>query len=158
MNRRNFFPGEYFRLMSRELVPTYSFKSYRAGYDNWRKELMEKLREKLGKWPDRVDSNVEVVWRGEEDGIIKEKIIFDSEKHISVPAYIFTPVNALSDHSTPAVFCSHGHGTGGKGSVMGFGVRPDLRAEIEKHNYSYGLQLAKAGFITMSIDWRAFGE
>src|SRR5204862_4963913 len=29
---------------------------------------------------------------------------------------------------------------------------------INFHNYDYGLQMAKAGFVTTAIDWRGFGD
>jgi hypothetical protein len=31
-------------------------------------------------------------------------------------------------------------------------------ADIQAMNYDYGLQMAKAGFVTIAIDWRGFGD
>ena len=41
---------------------------------------------------------------------------------------------------------------------MGNRGTPEMAANIAFHNYDYGLQMAKAGFVTMAIDWRGFGE
>jgi hypothetical protein len=46
----------------------------------------------------------------------------------------------------------------GKEPVMGNRSTPDLAEHVRRMNYDYGLQLARAGFVTMSIDWRGFGE
>jgi len=44
-----------------------------------------------------------------------------------------------------------GNGQGNRSSAA-------LCENIVLHNYDYGLQMAKAGFVTMAIDWRGFGE
>jgi len=41
---------------------------------------------------------------------------------------------------------------------MGIRATPAMEKEIHDHNYDYGLQMAKAGFVTIAIDWRGFGE
>ena len=41
---------------------------------------------------------------------------------------------------------------------MGNDSSEELRDSIELHNYSYGHQMAKAGFVTFAIDWIGFGE
>ena len=40
---------------------------------------------------------------------------------------------------------------------MGSDASPELRAEIARHNYNYGHQMAKAGFVTFAIDWIGAG-
>ncbi len=34
----------------------------------------------------------------------------------------------------------------------------EVRDEIQAHNYDYGRQLVRSGYVTMAPDWRAFGE
>jgi len=41
---------------------------------------------------------------------------------------------------------------------MGIKSSDALITNISQFNYDYGLQMAKAGFVTMAIDWRGFGE
>ena len=41
---------------------------------------------------------------------------------------------------------------------MGNDADPEVRAAIEKHNYDYGHQMAKAGFVTYAIDWIGKGD
>ncbi|MEJ7654911.1 MAG: hypothetical protein WKH64_17030 [Chloroflexia bacterium] len=41
---------------------------------------------------------------------------------------------------------------------MGVGSSPEMRANIELHNYNYGYQMAQLGFVTYAIDWIGAGE
>ncbi|MDQ3855224.1 MAG: prolyl oligopeptidase family serine peptidase, partial [Chloroflexota bacterium] len=58
----------------------------------------------------------------------------------------------------PAILCWHGHGPFGKEPVMGPGASPEVREAVERHNYSYGHQMARNGFVTFAIDWIGAGE
>ncbi|HET6454634.1 MAG TPA: prolyl oligopeptidase family serine peptidase, partial [Armatimonadota bacterium] len=42
--------------------------------------------------------------------------------------------------------------------VMGNDSSPERKADIERNNYNYGHQMAKAGFVTFAIDWIGAGE
>jgi len=95
-------------------------------------------------------------WR--EEGLIKQRVIFDVEAGLAATGYVFRPEAASG--KLPAILCCHGHGEFGKDGVMGNREKADrgLRESILRHNYDYGVQMAKAGFVTMAIDWRGFGE
>jgi hypothetical protein len=58
----------------------------------------------------------------------------------------------------PAILCWHGHGPFGKEALMGNDSSPELRDHVQRLNYNYGHQMAKAGFITFAIDWMGMGE
>ena len=41
---------------------------------------------------------------------------------------------------------------------MGNRSSPEMQKEIEQYNCDYGLQMAKAGYAVIAIDWRGFGS
>ena len=57
-----------------------------------------------------------------------------------------------------AIVCAHGHGRYGKDPIAGIRSSAGMVEEIERHNYDYGLQMAKAGYLTLCPDLRGFGE
>ena len=57
-----------------------------------------------------------------------------------------------------AVLCQHGHGLGGKRSLIGDRSDPAVSDEIDRYKYDYALKLCQAGFITLSIDLMRWGE
>jgi dienelactone hydrolase len=110
----------------------------------------------LGKAPAAVPLSAEILAEWSEDGLIKQKIIFDVEPGLSATAYVFQPAGVAK--KLPAILACHGHGTFGKEAVMGNRSSQALIENIASRNYDYGLQMARAGFVTMAIDWRGFGE
>ena len=157
---RNFSMVEYFKLREEKHQPKMRFAvSDRRGFDTWRRDLFSRVKDLLGPMPRQVPLNPEVVWELAEDGLIKRRVVFDTEAEMSVPALLYIP-KAQADSPAPAILCNHGHGAFGKDSVMGVrsGNAPERDAEIERYNYDYGLQMAKRGYVTMAIDYRPFGE
>jgi predicted peptidase len=114
--------------------------------------------ELLGEFPQPVDPAPEVIYSIEEDGLIRERVVFDSEEHMSVPCTVLRPVDMPADRSGPAILCSHGHGPFGKEPVAGNATTPELRANIAFHHYNYGEEMARRGYLTLSPDLRVFGE
>ncbi len=122
----------------------------------WRNALRPRLLQSLGQIPPSVPLNPGLICQWEEDGLIKQKIFIDVEPGLSVTAYVFRPSGTTG--KLPAILACHGHGPYGKEAVMGVRSSDALVANISRFNYDYGLQMAKAGFVTMAIDWRGFGE
>lgn len=106
--------------------------------------------------PRRVPLNAETIAEWEDDGLIKRRVIFDVEEGLSAIALLFRPADARG--KLPGILACHGHGQFGKEAVMGDRSEPACMASIDSHNYDYGLQMAKAGFAVIAIDWRGFGE
>jgi len=90
--------------------------------------------------------------------LIRERVVFNSEAFMSVPCQVLRPRTMKSDQKNPAILCSHGHGAFGKDPVAGIRAGNDYIQNIQDHNYNYGEQMAKAGFLTISPDLRVFGE
>ncbi|MGQ9681892.1 MAG: alpha/beta hydrolase [Anaerolineae bacterium] len=94
----------------------------------------------------------------EEGDLIRERVVLDTEAHMSIPCWVLRPKAMTADRSHPAILCSHGHGPYGKDTVAGVRSSPSHEQDIAGANYDYGVQMARAGFLTLSPDLRVFGE
>jgi dienelactone hydrolase len=159
MAKRNFSMVEYFNKLAAEHEPELAFKgSTQADFEQWHERAQAKYMELLGEFPTPVDLDAEVVYSMEEDGIIRERVVFDAEEHMSVPCVVLRPTDMEADGSNAAIVCSHGHGRFGKEPVAGNRTVPGMADDINNMNYNYGEQMARAGFMTISPDLRVFGE
>lgn len=154
---RNFSINRHFARLGDGWKPAHRFAgSTRADWQAWRDKLYPAVKASLGNTPPAVPLNPEVQAVWEQDGLIKERVVFDVEEGLSVSAYLFRPAGVTG--RLPAILACHGHGPYGKDSVMGVATTPEEKAKIVAHNYDYGLQMAKAGYAVIAIDWRGFGE
>ncbi len=117
------------------------------GFDAWRTRCRGRLEELLGPAPARVPLRLEVVSSEESDYYRRDKVIFDSEEMMSVPAYLLVPHER--HEPGPAIVAIHGHGAG-KAQVCGLvddGISGD-----------YAHQLARRGYVVLAPDLRCWGE
>lgn len=154
---RNLSVHTHFQNLALRNTQKYRFSgSNHTQWQAWREELLPAVKTTLGIMPQRVPLNAQVQAQWSQDGLIKQRVIFDIEEGLSAIAWIFRPENAKE--RLPAIFCAHGHGDYGKDSVMGNRASNERASQIDEFNYDYGLQMAKQGFVTIAIDWRGFGE
>ena len=159
MAQRNFSMIDYLDQRARDWRPLLSFQGNGPGeWQQWHEDALTKLVELLGDFPEPVDPDPEVIYAVEQDGLIRERVIFDSEAWMSVPCVVLHPADMPADGSGRAIICCHGHGPFGKEAVAGNTTTPDLRANIARHHYNYGEEMARRGFLTICPDLRAFGE
>jgi dienelactone hydrolase len=126
-----------------------------AEFDAWRERARERLARLLGPMPAPVPLAVEVVGSTDCDCYRRDEIVFDSERTMSVPAYLLVPHGRRAPG--PAVLALHGHGAG-KTMVCDIdGGEPQRRAEIDEYNGAYAHALAAAGFVVLAPDLRGFG-
>jgi dienelactone hydrolase len=129
----------------------------------WRAALRQKILELSGlvPSPEPCDLAPDVVARVElpEHGVVREKLVYQSEPEVWVPAYCLRPAGAPAGR-LPAVLALHGHGgRWGKGQVAGAAEEhPEVREHIASYNYDYGLQFAKRGYVVLCPEARVFGE
>ena len=159
MAHRNFSMIDYFNRVAADHVPELSFRgTSREDWEAWHESALAKLVELLGRFPAKVDPAPDVVYSVEDDGLVRERIVIDTEQHMSMPCVLLKPVGMKADGSHPAILCSHGHGLYGKEPVAGNKTSPALRESVGGLNYNYGEQMARRGYVTLSPDLRVFGE
>ena len=155
--KRNLSINAYFRQLAAKHCPKHRFTGKsKEDWQQWRQELLPAVKASLGRIPTKVEPNPEILAEWEQDGLTKQRIVFDVEQGLSATAYLFRPAQIKG--KVPGILACHGHGDFGKETVMGNSSSTELRANIEMHNYDYGLQMAKAGYAVIAIDWRGFGE
>ncbi|MBI3008153.1 MAG: hypothetical protein HYY56_01325 [Candidatus Omnitrophica bacterium] len=150
----------YFEKCFAEIEPELHFASGRFNdFNKWKKKLKTKLLELLGEFPESVSLNPEFVAEADCGRYLRRKIVYDVEKHFSIPAWLLVPKGIKAKEQRPAVLALHGHGQFGKDSAAGVvGEIDERQAEINRHNYNYGQFLAEAGFVVLVPDSRVFGE
>jgi dienelactone hydrolase len=114
----------------------------------WLARRRARLADVLGPMPDRVPPNLETLESVQCDGYRRDKIVFDSEDTMSVPAYLLVPDQRTQ--AGPAVLACHGHGPG-KSQAVGL-------EHTDAPNSDYALQLVNQGYVVMAPDLRCFGE
>jgi hypothetical protein len=124
-------------------------------FENWKVSSRKNLWNLLGL--DKMDSvalNPSVIENVNLDnGIVRRKVIIQSEEDVYVPMYILIP-----PHSKGTFIAPPGHQGAGKYSIVGMKEIPAVADAIKKFNYDYGLQLAQLGFSVVCPDCRGFGE
>jgi dienelactone hydrolase len=117
-------------------------------FEAWRERCRARLTRLLGRWPDPVPLRLETLEQVACDGYRRDKVIFDSEDTMSVPAYLLVPEGRTGPG--PAVLACHGHGPG-KALVVGLET-------TEAPGGDYAQQLARRGYVVLAPDLRCFGE
>jgi dienelactone hydrolase len=99
----------------------------------------EQLHALLGPLPARVDPGVEITDIEQRDGYRVQRVVFDAEASMSVPALLLVPDGCDRAAPRPAVLAVHGHG-------------------FTKESVEYAPRLADAGVVVLAPDLRGFGE
>jgi dienelactone hydrolase len=118
------------------------------GIEQWRIRCRARLGELLGPFPGAVALELETTETVDCDGYTRHTIVFDTEKTMSVPAYLLVPDGRVAPG--PAVLAAHGHGPG-KSLVCGL-------VETEAPNGDYAVQLVRRGYVVLAPDLRCFGD
>lgn len=92
-----------------------------------------------------------------ENGIIREKVVIQTEPDVWMPVYILIPGDG-KEKPLHCFLALPGHGSGGKYSVAGCRNIPGIAQAIETYNYDYGMQLARLGYVAVCPDCRGMGE
>ena len=124
----------------------------------WQATAAGRLRQLLGDFPSPVPLQAEIERCWQEDNLIYERVVFNSEERMSVPCILLRRADLPADERHPAVLCVHGHGAFGKDPVAGLCPTPEHEAEMARHDYDYARKLARKGFVTLAPDLRGFGE
>jgi dienelactone hydrolase len=156
--RRNLSLWAYWQLRLAETEPPEPcpVDDLERSFAGYRERARRRLDELLGEWPAAVPLDLEVLERDDAGPYTRERVVFDSEATMSVPAYLLVPHGRAQPG--PAVLAIHGHGAG-KSMVCGLDRgRDDLRDEITGYHGDYAHQLACRGYVVLAPDLRGFGE
>jgi dienelactone hydrolase len=148
--RRNFSP--WYQVVSRLMATEPSdplVVEDAAGFDAWRDRFGPRLDSLLAPWPDPVPLDLEVTDEVTGDGFVRQRVVFDTEALMSVPAYLLLPDGRSAPG--PAVLAVHGHGPG-KSRVCGVDD-PEAAPGSD-----YAAELARRGYVVLAPDLRCFGE
>ena len=121
-----------------------------AALPAWVERRRARLAELLGPEPQAVPLDLETLESEACDGYRRDKIVFDTEDTMSVPAYLLVPDARVDQPPGPAVLACHGHGPG-KTQVVGL-------EHTDMPNADYALQLVRRGYVVLAPDLRCFGE
>ncbi len=155
----NFSPFETFnRLAAKE--PLMRFKGDGPeDFEAWKAQFKAKVLELVGDFPEPVPLDPQVVERTSSDGITREKVVIQTHEGVHLPLYLLVPEE---NRDGQAIVALHGHGgRGGYGKEQVAGVIGDdsvLQRQIRRLDYNYGLRFAQEGYITITPDFRSFGE
>ena len=157
---RNYSIKKYLDRVYNNINPQYQFKAEtKYDWQIWKGNLKAKLTELLGSFPqDKCPLKPVILERIEEDGYWREKVVFESQEGVSVPAYVLVPKGIKKDGKARALLCLHGHGRG-KDDVAGI-VSSDVERQqnIRPLNYDYARQFANRGYVVLAPDAICFGE
>ena len=120
----------------------------------WRRRVRHRLSGLLGPTPTPAPLDLEVLDSTDCGPYRRERVVFDAEATMSVPAYLLVP-NERREPG-PAVLAVHGHGPG-KDEVCGIDT-PEVRAAFAEHHGDYAHTLATRGYFVLAPDLRCFGE
>jgi dienelactone hydrolase len=124
----------------------------------WRQELRGRLRELLGLHRMvATDPNPRLTETVACDGYTRQRVEIDTEPGVTMPFYVLIPDKLVS--SAPGVIAAHGHSSGGKLAPAGLReADPRIAQTIDDHNYDYGVQAVRRGYVVFCPDARGFGE
>ena len=112
----------------------------RTGWDEYRRDLKQKLKMHAGTFPERVPLDVREHGTLKQDGYRIVKLTYQSRPEVRVTANLYVPDGG---GPFPGVLCPHGHSARGK-------IDPRIAAR--------GHALAKEGFVALVVDAFGAGE
>jgi dienelactone hydrolase len=120
-----------------------------AQIEAWRARVRGRLGAMLGPAPEPVPLDLEVTETVDCGTYRRERVVFDTEATMAVPAYLLVPHDRIDPG--PAVLAIHGHGPG-KARVCG------VVEESDDEGPAYAHDLAGEGYVVLAPDLRGFGE
>ena len=90
-----------------------------------------------------------------DQGLVREKVVFQSTPYASVPAYVLRPASAAAPR--PALIALHGHG-GGAADVVGLAPTATRAEEVRAQEEDYPQRLARDGYVVLVPEQLGFGQ
>jgi len=125
----------------------------------WQDSLRKKLCELLGTTQmEKCLPQPELVETVACDGYVRKKMLIHTEPEVIMPFYVLIPDDLKEGEKRTALIACHGHGSNGKEAVVGLREKEGVANTIDIHNYNYGEEFVKKGYIVFAADARGFGE
>ncbi len=126
----------------------------------WKAHFKGKFLELIGDFPEPVPLDPRIVDISHREGITRERVFIQTQDGLYLPLHLLIPDKRRDGQ---AIVCVHGHGGRrgkyGKEQVTGeVNGDPTLQWNVWKLDYDYGLRFAREGYITITPDFRGFGE
>ena len=118
-------------------------------YKKWKEKARNKLIELIGYDYKKSNIDFEMGPKTELDDLILQKISFQTGDFLNATAILAYKKEITKDNPAPAIICLHGHN---KGKICTCGMYHSNSGSY------YGLELAKKGFVTLSLDQWGWGE
>jgi len=130
----------------------------RQEFARWKRAFRARLLRLLGPTPPPAPRNLEVLEESDQGDYIRRKVVFDSERYASVPAYLLIPKDIKPGERRPGILAAHGHG---RGKIDVCGVvesEEEFQNQVAPLNYAYAVGFVQQGYVVLAPDWRCFGE
>lgn len=151
---RNLSPQEMFQHWAESHRPRFAFDSS-MDFSAWKAEAKTAVIGTLGRFPQAVPPNAELLFEWMDRGVFKRRYLLDVGEGIAATLQVNCAEGTKAP--LPVLCCWHGHGDFGKEPVMG-NETPEVSVEIARMNYDYGHKMALEGFLTYAIDWMGCGD
>lgn len=123
----------------------------------WRRKTVARLKELIGYGTFRTSKlRARVTDLVDCGDYLRERVEIRTEPDVTMPLFVLRPKGER--RRRPAVIAPHGHVSGGKVAVAGVRDNPEVAKTIDAHNYDYGVQFCRAGFVVFCPDARGQGE
>ena len=126
-----------------------------------RNDMLQEWLKLLGPFPEAAPPlDAEMTRIDDIQGIACHRVTYQTEPDDRVPAYLLVPESATTDTPGPAMVCIHSTTRGaGKDQTVGLAGRaPGDPWPGPEQSRAYGLELARWGYVTLSIDLICDGE
>jgi len=147
-------PSQHHRHLMNQIVPSLRYD----GGDGraWQRRLRRKLRQLVGDMPATGGPlRVRSLWRRDHPLGTIEKIVYSSEPHADVPAYVCLPKGVKPPYTF--VICVQGHSTGMHNSIA-VDRDDNTRPIVVEGDRDFALHCMKHGLAALCIEQRSFGE
>lgn len=158
LGNRNLSPNAWLLDRARKHTPRFHFGPEDTDVETWRDEALPAVLATLGVEPPACDPDPVLLGEIELDGFIMQKWMMNVEDGLSTIFYVNRPVGGTANSTWAPILCWHGHDMQGKEPVMGNRSTPALRSYADDEGFDYGAQLARAGFVTVGVDWMGNGD
>jgi dienelactone hydrolase len=128
------------------------------GWRVWRGQLRSTIKDLVGlDRMERTPLHPRITETVQCEGYRRERVEIDTEPGVVMPLYVLVPDGLRG--TVPAILAPHGHLSGGKYATTGRReISQAMSDTIDQHNYDYGVQAVKRGYVVFCPDARGQGE